>query len=155
MQRVKPFVIAAFALLACAGSASANQVGQSRTIKDSNGNSVRISLLKINTNLSGGAYSTPAAGNKFYGLFVRVSNLSGARLDDCAGNDGTLASKAGDNYDVAFTEAKPALTCFKLLPHRVAQGWVVFETPRASHPAYFDWTMDSGFADQTADFKLL
>jgi hypothetical protein len=141
-----------FALSSVAG---ASQVGQSRKVKDGHGNLMKITLLKVNQSMrSSDQFEKPDAGKRFYGLFVRVTNLSGAKLDDCAGNDSTLTNKAGEKFETAFATIDPSLACYKLLPHRQTQGWVIYSVPLKGKPAFFDWTPDSGFADATADFKL-
>jgi hypothetical protein len=149
-------VLAGLALLVTMSSvANANQVGQSRRLKDGKGNLMRVTLLKVNASMrSTNQFEKPDAGKRFYGLFVRITNLSGAKLDDCAGNDSVLTNRAGEKFETAFATIDPSLACYKLLPHRQAQGWVIFSVPTKGKPAFFDWTPDSGFADATADFQL-
>jgi hypothetical protein len=153
---IKRFSLAAIALVfALSSVANASQVGQSRKVKDGHGNLMRITLVKIKPVMTTtNQFEKPDAGKRFFGLFVRVTNLSGAKLDDCAGNDSTLTNKAGEKYETAFASIDPSLACYKLLPHRQTQGWVIFSVPKTAKPAFFDWTPDSGFADATADFQL-
>lgn len=101
-----------------------------------------------------GCRHKPDAGKRFYGVLLRVVNLSGAKLDDCGSNDGVLTSKSGEKFESALYSLDPDLGCYKILPHRQAQGWVLYSVPKTGKPAFFDYTPDSGFADATADFKL-
>jgi hypothetical protein len=147
-------IVLLVAMLGAAVPAAASDVGKARVIHDGDGNAVRITVLKTKP-VAGSGYFKPKAGLKWFGAYIRVRNLSQHKLDDCAGNDAELTGSNNGQYDEAFlAQIKPELSCFKLLPGRTLEGWVVWEMPKRIKPKFIDWTMDSGFADETATWKL-
>ena len=149
-------VLAGLALaLLVTSVADAGQIGQSRKLKDSKGNLMKITLVHVKDGVHlANEFEQPDKGNRFVAVYVRVLNLSGATLNDCGTNDGALTSKGGAKFADAFGTLNPALACYRVLPHRQAEGWILYQVPLKAKPAYFDYTPDSGFADATADFKL-
>jgi hypothetical protein len=123
-------------------------------VHDGDGNAVRITLIKAKL-APGSGYFKPKAGLKWYAAYMRVRNLSNHKLDDCADNDAEFTGSNNAQYGNAlFADLKPELGCFKLLPGRTLEGWVAWEMPKRINPRFIDWTMDSGFADETATWKL-
>lgn len=138
-----------------ASASNKSQIGQSRRVKDSKGDLMRITLVRVKNGVHlANAFEQPAKGTRFFAVYVRVVNLSSASLDDCGSNDGALTSKGGAKFNTAFGTYDPELGCYKVLPHRQAEGWILYQVPLKAKPAFFDYTPDSGFADATADFKL-
>ena len=142
------------AALVIAAPADAREAGMSKVVHNTDGNAMRITLMKVKY-LTGSGYFKPKAGTKWFGAYMRVQNLSKHLIDDCAGNDAKFTGSNQAQYDEAFmADVKPSLDCFKLLPGRTLQGWVVWEMPKRVKPKFIDWTMDSGYADQTVTWNL-
>jgi hypothetical protein len=155
VTKVRSVLVALVLALGLASSAEANQVGQSRKVKDSKGHLMKLTVLTdVYAMESTNQFEHPRPGMQFYGLLIRVTNLSNARLDDCAGRDGTLTNKAGEAYTVANVAINARLRCYRLLPHRQVQGWIIFNVPLTDWPTYFDWTPNAGASADTADFNV-
>ena len=146
------------AMLVVASSAQAStQVGQSRNLRGNDGEVMRVTLLRVNPNMhSGNEYTQPAHGNRFYGVFVRLRNIGHVRYDDSPSNGLALVTRAGGQYDsTAFVDVNPSLDgSFRIPPGQTRIGWLVYEVPRAAKLDLMQLTLSSGFADQTAQWKL-
>jgi hypothetical protein len=153
MPRITLTCTVALLALATAIPASAAGTGKAKVIHDNDGNAVRVTLVKTKA-FAGSGFFKPKAGQKWIGAYFTVRNLSKHKIDDCASNDAQLTASNNSQPDSAFSDVKPSLSCFKLLPGRTLAGWVVWEMPKRIKPKFIDWTMDSGFADETATWNL-
>ncbi len=77
--------------------------------------------------------------------------------EDAPWNGATLVDKLGQQYDTSIsgTTAGPDLNGgVKIAPGESALGYLTFEVPKTAKFGTFQFTLDSGFADGTAEWKI-
>jgi hypothetical protein len=152
------YLVALLAMLVVSSTAQAGtQVGQSRNLRGNDGEVMRITLVRVNSNMrSGDEFMQPSHGNRFYGVFLRIRNVGHVRYEDSPSNGLALVTRAGAQYDsTAFADFSPSLDGhFNIPPGQTRIGWLVYEVPRAAKLGLMQLTLSSGFADQTAEWRL-
>lgn len=99
----------------------------------------------------------PETGSRWIGVQFRIVNTGTIAYSDSPGNGTQIADSQGQQFTSTFADitAGPSMaSSVNLKPGSKALGWVVFELPKASKAATVQFTMDSGLADQTGEWKL-
>jgi hypothetical protein len=99
----------------------------------------------------------PDDGNRWIGAQFEIVNTGTKVYADSPGNGAQLADSKGQRFTTTFAEisAGPAMTSdANVPPGEKVLGWLVFEVPKTSTPATIQFTMNSGFSDQTGQWKL-
>ena len=132
-----------------------SDVGRSQTLK-SYDQWLRITLLRIkNPAAPTNSYMTPDRGKKFVAVLLRVTNLSSRPYGDSPSNGAELNDTRHVTHDPTIMGIEPDFGGHtRILPHDYALGWITFEVPARTVPRLFAFTLDSGFADTTAVWKL-
>ncbi|MBH5333462.1 DUF4352 domain-containing protein [Streptomyces pactum] len=102
-------------------------------------------------------YETPEEGKRWVAAQLLLVNTGSATYSDSPSNGLQLADTEGQRFDATLGEisAGPQMTSDLNLPKGdKALGWIVIEIPKASKPATLQFTMDSGYADQTGQWKI-
>ncbi|WP_371674077.1 DUF4352 domain-containing protein [Streptomyces sp. NBC_00289] len=102
-------------------------------------------------------FTTPSSGKRFVGIQFRLVNTGTATYSDSPSNGAQISDADGQQFQTTYGEisAGPAMSSsVKLKPGAKALGWIVFEVPKASKAATVQFAMDSGFADQSGEWKL-
>lgn len=102
-------------------------------------------------------FSAPEDGNRWIGVQFQLVNTGTIAYGDSPGNGTQIADVQGQQFTSTFADvsAGPSMaSSVNLKPGAKALGWVVFEVPKASKADVVQFTMDSGFADQTGEWKL-
>lgn len=102
-------------------------------------------------------FTAPEDGNRWIGVQFQLVNTGAKAYSDSPGNGTQIADAQGQQFTSTFADisAGPSMAnSVNLKPGAKALGWVVFEVPKASKGATVQFTMDSGFADQTGEWKL-
>lgn len=102
-------------------------------------------------------FSAPEDGNRWIGVQFQLLNTGTIAYGDSPGNGTQIADAQGQQFTSTFADisAGPSMaSSVNLKPGAKALGWVVFEVPKASKGMTAQFTMDSGFADQTGEWKL-
>lgn len=102
-------------------------------------------------------FTAPDDGNRWIGVQFQLVNTGTIAYSDSPGNGTQIADSEGQQFTSVFadTSAGPSMaSSVNLKPGSKALGWVVFEVPEASKADVVQFTMDSGFADQTGEWKL-
>ncbi|MGY3205323.1 DUF4352 domain-containing protein [Streptomyces sp. TE5632] len=84
-------------------------------------------------------------------------NTGKAAYSDSPSNGAQVADTEGQQFDATFGDitAGPSMASgLKLKPGAEGLGWIVFEVPEAAKVDTVQFTMDSGFADKTGEWKL-
>jgi len=110
---------------------------------------LRITVLKwVNNARGSSSFDTPSPGKKYLAIKLKITNLSSKIYDDSPTNGAVLQDTQHRNYDTAFGGPEPDLGgSVRILPHDWTVGWITFEIPRTAKPRLFEFTLDSGFAD--------
>ncbi|MGW5211138.1 DUF4352 domain-containing protein [Streptomyces sp. NPDC004051] len=102
-------------------------------------------------------FMKPASGKRFVGVQFQLVNTGEAAYSDSPSNGAQVADTEGQQFDATFGDitAGPSMaSSLKLKPGAKGLGWIVFEVPEAAKVDTVQFTMDSGFADKTGEWKL-
>ncbi|WAP56169.1 DUF4352 domain-containing protein [Streptomyces sp. S465] len=102
-------------------------------------------------------FTTPGAGKRWVAVQVQLTNTGTATYSDSPSNGLQAVDTDGQRFDATFADitAGPQMTSdLKLPAGDKALGWVVLEVPEASKIATLQFTMNSGFADETGQWKI-
>ncbi|MFF4803427.1 DUF4352 domain-containing protein [Streptomyces sp. NPDC001351] len=102
-------------------------------------------------------FTQAGAGKRFVGVQFQLVNTGTAAYSDSPSNGAQVADRQGQQFESTFGDisAGPSMSSdVRLKPGAKALGWIVFEVPKASKVTTVHFAMDSGFADQTGEWKL-
>ena len=124
-----------------------------------NDTDLSVKLIGVLDPLSAGQYDTPDAGKRYVGIQIRVTNVGDAHYDDSPGNGSEIIGDNDQQYDTTIVSEGPCGGDFqsdlKLAPDAVRVGCIPFEIPTGVGLSKFQFTMDSGFADDTKEWDLV
>ncbi|CAM5273962.1 DUF4352 domain-containing protein [Streptomyces abikoensis] len=102
-------------------------------------------------------YNKPSAGKRFVAAQFELVNTGTAAYSDSPSS----GAKVVDEQGQAFTQTMGSVTEGPKFPVTVnlaqgakALGWVVFAVPENSKPAKVQFTLDSGFGNETGEWTL-
>ena len=135
------------------------KVGDTLALKGTeDGSKLDVTVVKtVDPAKSADEFTTPEDGNRWIGVQFQLVNTGTIAYGDSPGNGTQIADAQGQQFTSTFADitAGPSMaSSVNLKPGAKALGWVVFEVPKASKGATVQFTMDSGFADQTGEWKL-
>ncbi|MFB7647145.1 DUF4352 domain-containing protein [Streptomyces sp. NPDC056084] len=99
----------------------------------------------------------PEAGKRWVAAQVQLVNRGTAVYSDSPTNGMQVADAQGQRFGTTFADvtAGPSMAAsLKVAPGDKALGWVVFEVPKDSKISTIQFAMNSGFADQTAQWAI-
>lgn len=132
-------------------------IGSSLTLTGFNDERVRVTVLAYLDPITTDEFSTPPHGAKFVGVQLRLMNVGNVTYSDSASNGAQLITNTdeqagsdpfavgGNCEDPGHLNISPGDTRVLCLP---------FEMPAAQRGRTFQFTLDSGFADQTGEWSL-
>jgi Domain of unknown function (DUF4352) len=135
-------------------------VGDPITVTDMDGGSMSAKVKKVVDPLPVGEYDeTMEPGHHFVGVYMSIRNNGDSTLDECPDNNATLLLSTDEQVDTTSVSGGPAgdssFSCeVKLLPGARRQGWLAFEVKDGAKVSGMQFTPDSGFGDDTAEWKL-
>ncbi|MEH0417825.1 DUF4352 domain-containing protein [Streptomyces sp. B21-083] len=122
------------------------------------GSELDVTVVKVaDPAKSSDEFTAPDAGNRWIGVQFQLLNTGTAAYNDSPGNGVKIADSQGQQFTSVFADitAGPSMgSSVTLKPGAKALGWIVFEVPKESKGAVVQFTMDSGFADQTGEWAL-
>lgn len=122
------------------------------------GAQVAVTVVTVANPAKGASdYITPKAGNKYVAVQVRLRNTGRAGYDDSPSNGAKVVDVQGQQYEATTDDitAGPSLPAdTKIAPGGMVLGFLVFEVPATVRLSGFQFTLDSGFADQTGEWTL-
>jgi hypothetical protein len=135
------------------------KVGDTIALKGTDdGSKLDVTVVKVADPAKGAdEFTTPQSGKRFIGVQFRLVNTGSVAYHDSPSNGAQLADKDGQQFESTFGDisAGPSMSSdVKLKPGAKALGWIVFEVPKASKVSVVQFGMDSGFAEQTGEWKL-
>ncbi|MFI6685213.1 DUF4352 domain-containing protein [Streptomyces sp. NPDC050485] len=106
---------------------------------------------------SANEFSGPQDGKRWVAAQFELLNTGSASYEDSPSNGAQAADTTGQRFPSTFGEITagpqmPAAT--KIPPGEKALGWILFEIPKASEIATVQFTMNSGFANQTGQWSV-
>ncbi|MDH6136384.1 hypothetical protein P3T37_005809 [Kitasatospora sp. MAA4] len=135
------------------------KVGDTIALKgQESGSSADVTVVKVVDNAqSSDDYSKPADGKRWIAIQFRIKDTGTAAYSDAPENGTTVLDDQGQSYNsvVADTTAGQSFA----VPANIAAGdsalgFITFEVPQAAKLDKVQFTLDSGFADQTGQWKL-
>ncbi|MFD4952981.1 DUF4352 domain-containing protein [Streptomyces sp. NPDC058451] len=140
-------------------SSDTAKVGDTLTLKGfEKGSQLDVTVVKVaDPGKPADEFTEPDAGKRFVGVQFQLVNTGKAVYSDSPSNGAQVADGEGQQFDSTFADitAGPSMSSsLKLKPGAKGLGWIVFEVPKGSKLDAVQFTMDSGFADQTGEWKL-
>ncbi|MFI1165081.1 DUF4352 domain-containing protein [Streptomyces sp. NPDC020801] len=135
------------------------EVGDTIALKGmDDGSKLDVTVVKVaDPAKAGDEFTTPESGKRFVGVQFKLVNTGTVTYGDSPGNGAQITDADGQQFasTIADITAGPSMSSdVKLKPGAKALGWIVFEVPKGSKAATVQFTMDSGMADQTGEWKL-
>ena len=135
------------------------QVGDTIALKGTeDGSKLDVTVVKtIDPAKSADEFTSPEDDKRWIGVQFQLLNTGTIAYSDSPGNGVKIADTQGQQFTSTFADisAGPSMAgSVNLKPGAKALGWVVFEVPKASKADVVQFTMDSGFAEQTGEWKL-
>ncbi len=122
------------------------------------GSKLDVTVVKVVDNAkSSDEFTAPESGNRWLAVQFQLVNTGTKAYTDSPQNGVQVADDQGQQFQTTFAEvtAGPSMSsAVRLKPGAKALGWIVFEVPKASKVATVQFAMDSGFAEQTGEWKL-
>lgn len=138
--------------------AGASKIGDTLTLHGmKNGSQIDVTMVKwVDPAKGGDEYTTPESGKRFVAVQVRIVNTGKAVYDDTPSNGMQAVDNQSQRFesDINEVSAGPSMNTLKLQSGDKALGYVVFQVPKASKITQIQFTMDSGFADETGRWDV-
>jgi hypothetical protein len=102
-------------------------------------------------------YQEPGSGKRWVGAQFELVNTGSKAYDDAPSNGAQVVDNDGQRFEATIGDitAGPSMTTeAKIAPGGKALGWIVFEVPKDVKLSEVQFAMDSGFADQTGQWKI-
>ncbi|MFB7442397.1 DUF4352 domain-containing protein [Streptomyces mirabilis] len=135
------------------------KVGDTIALKGTDdGSKLDVTVVKVvDPAKAADEFTTPESGKRFVGIQFRLVNTGSVAYNDSPSNGAQISDADGQQFQTTFGDisAGPSMASeVKLKPGAKALGWIVFEVPKASKVSVVQFGMDSGFAQQTGEWKL-
>ncbi|MFF0108004.1 DUF4352 domain-containing protein [Streptomyces hirsutus] len=135
------------------------KVGDTLTLEGyEEGSKLDVTVVKVaDPAKSADEFMEPASGKRLVGVQFQLVNTGEAAYSDSPSNGAQVADSEGQQFDATFGDitAGPSMASgLKLKPGAKGLGWIVFEIPETAKVDTVQFTMDSGFADKTGEWKL-
>lgn len=105
----------------------------------------------------GDEFTEPESGKRFVGIQFKLTNTGNKAYADSPANGAQITDEQGQQFQPTFADisAGPSMSSdVRLKPGASALGYITFEVPKGSKAATVQFTMSSGMADQTGEWKL-
>lgn len=141
-----------------ADSATQNlKVGSSTSLTgNDDGEQMNVKLVAIHDGFTAGQFDTPDPGHRYVAVELALKNTGSVPYSDSPGNGSALIDRHGDQHDEEVVVEGPYQSSSDL---HISSGdsrhvYVTFQVPNGVGLKQFQFTMDSGYADQTAEWNL-
>ncbi|WP_097933747.1 MULTISPECIES: DUF4352 domain-containing protein [unclassified Streptomyces] len=102
-------------------------------------------------------FFAPEDGNRWIAAQFELTNTGTKPYADSPANGAQIADADGQRFGTMFadTKAGPSMTSdAKVPPGEKVLGWITFEAPKNSKIVTVQFGLNSGFADQTGQWKV-
>ncbi|MFJ9759909.1 DUF4352 domain-containing protein [Streptomyces sp. NPDC101149] len=134
------------------------KVGDTIGVTGMDGGKLDVTVVKVVDNAKpGDEFTEPSAGKRFYGVQFQLVNAGKKAYSDSPSNGAQISDAQGQQFQATIADitAGPSMSSdVRLKPGAKALGWIVFEVPKGVKPSAVQFTMDSGFSDDTGEWKL-
>jgi hypothetical protein len=124
---------------------------------DLSGEKMAVTVVKVIVHAHGaGMFNTPGKGKRFYAVQFRLKDIGTAAYSDSPSNGAEVVDSLGqsyqsDVYDVRRCQSFPGNE--NIAVRATGLGCVVFQIPQKAKITEIQFTLDSGFANQTGQWK--
>ncbi|MGH3117106.1 MAG: DUF4352 domain-containing protein [Gaiellales bacterium] len=117
---------------------------------------VRVELEKVLDPAPTEQYFGPSKGKRLVALKLRLVNTGSAIYDDSPSNGATLIDRRDQAYTSTLlpTPSCPDLGSPKIRAGDRRVGCITFEVPKGAKLRSFQFTLESGFGPETAEWEL-
>lgn len=134
------------------------KIGEQARLSGANDVEAVVTLERVVDPLAGGEFDAPTSGKRFVGVMLRITNTGDATYDDSPGN-GAILTYGDDRQATSSIVSGGACSGgfasgVKISPGSRRKGCIVFEVPRANKIKAFQFTLDSGFAEESAEWRV-
>ncbi|MFH9215459.1 DUF4352 domain-containing protein [Streptomyces globisporus] len=139
--------------------ATVAKVGDTITLKgQEDGEQVDATLKKVvDPAQPKDEFFAPEDGNRWVAAQFELTNTGKAPYADSPSNGAQVADADGQRFQATFadTKAGPTMTSSaKVPPGEKVLGWITFEVPKGSKISTVQFGLNSGFAEQTGQWKV-
>jgi hypothetical protein len=140
-------------------SAAPAKIGDTISLKgNERGLKIAVTVVRVSPSAKGkDEFNQPEKGQRFVAIQIALKNVGSIAYDDSPGNGAKLIDVEDQQYDVALSDVAlgPSIgSAVKLGPSSARKGYLVFSVPKKVKLATFQFTLDSGFAPQSAEWLL-
>lgn len=141
------------------GTAANNaKVGDSLTLSGQDGEQLAVKVDAVMDPLQVGEFDQPDSGQRYVGIQITLRNTGSVPYSDSPSNGATLLSNTAEQASTEIVDGGPCQSDFasdvKIAPGGTQQGCIPFEMPTGQSPHSFQFTLDSGFGDDTGQWSL-
>jgi Domain of unknown function (DUF4352) len=148
---------------AAAGASSAASkpagVGDAIDLSDSSGDKIAVTMVKTDANAAAtDGFSTPPAGDKYYGVQVQIKDVGSIAWSDSPSNCMVVKDGKGQQFQ---TDIVQSISSGSLMSATVnlaagdsALGWIVFDVLTGNTMTAVQFTPDSGTSSDTGQWSI-
>jgi hypothetical protein len=139
-------------------SASQARAGDTLELKGNGGEAMAVTVDVVMDPLQVGPDDQPDVGQRFVGVQITLRNVGTVAYSDSPSNGATLLSNIDEQAKGEIVSGGPCGNDFQssanVAPGDTQEGCIPFELPSGQTPKTFQFTLNSGFADQTGQWSL-
>lgn len=119
---------------------------------------IRVTPFRLRE-VDGGEFDPPAAGHRYVGVWVKLKNVGRGRYSDSPMNSAKLITGGDDTISTHILvegECDSGWAAGTRIPRgQTRRGCLPFEVPNGTKLKFFEFTLASGFADETGQWRRL
>jgi len=132
-------------------------IGSPHVLQSNDGGKVSVNVLDVADPATGQDGYVPKPGYRYVGIQLRLGNVGRTVYDDSPENGALLIDDRGEQHyaDLAeVTDGDGFGGHVRLEQEDTRTGFIVFQLPQNVHAATFQFALDSGFAQNMAQWQL-
>ena len=133
-------------------------IGDTLKLQGSGGELMAVTVDQVMDPLQVGSADQADAGSRFVGVQITLKNVGSATYSDSPSNSATLLSNTNEQAKTAIVSGGPCGNDFQssanIAPGATEQGCVPFQVPTGQSATSLQFTLNSGFANQTGQWSL-
>lgn len=132
--------------------------GSTLILHGQSGEVMAVTVDAVMDPLPVGSFDQADAGQRFVGVQITLHNVGSISYSDSPANGATLLSNVNEQATSEIVSGGPCGNNFSasanIAPGGTQQGCLPFEMPDGQTPGMFQFTLNSGFANQTGQWSL-
>jgi hypothetical protein len=121
------------------------------------GEQIAVTVTRLYDPAGAEQYFGPRRGRKYVAVDLVLKNAGTKAYSDSPGNGATLLDSRDHGYTETLSETTSCQSIgssVKIASGSKRAGCLTFEIPKTAKPTVFQFTLDSGFADETGEWQL-